>query len=244
MQHYNKYKEEKKRVKYKLHQEKKTYYHDKFKESKGDAARVWSTIRGVVLNNKSHNVITDEDVNHTAEFNNLFCCVGREIFEKLKNDSTNIFTASDNVKSLRCIDNLITHNLFKPKPIDIEVVILTIAKLKETKSVGCDGISLWFMKDSLFVTAFYLTCIINTSIVTGKFPAPGNMRQLFRFLKEGIIVHPPITDPYLSSLYYQRSQKKIVAKQPSDHLEETALLTLQSLNMDSGLTYLLKLLSQ
>ncbi len=125
----------------------------------------------------SHNVITDEDVNHKAEeFNNFFASIGRETLEKCKNDSTNIYPASDNVTSLRSTDNLVTQNLFKPKPGDVETVILTVSKLEETKSVGSDGTSLRFIKDSPFVKAFYLTCIINTSILTGKFPPLGSIR--------------------------------------------------------------------
>ncbi len=120
-------------------------------------------------------MITGEDVNDKAEeFKNFIASVGRETFEKSKNDSTNTYIASDNVKSLPNTDNLVTHNLIKPKPVAVETVILTIPKLKETTStsVGSVGISLRFIKDSLFVTAFCLTCLTNTSIVTGKFPAP------------------------------------------------------------------------
>ncbi len=60
--------------------------------------------------------------------------------------------------------------LFRPTPIDTNTLILTVKSLHETKPFESDGIPLRFIKDSLFVTAYYLTQIINTSIVTGIFP--------------------------------------------------------------------------
>ncbi len=42
--------------------------------------------------------------------------------------------------------------------------------LNETTSVGSDGTSMKFIKDALYIIASYLTCIVNTSIVTGNVP--------------------------------------------------------------------------
>ncbi len=67
--------------------------------------------------------------------------------------------------------NVDNEYVFRPHPVHTETVILTIKSLNDTKSVGCDGIPMRFIKDSLYVIAFYLTCIINTSIVTGTFPS-------------------------------------------------------------------------
>jgi len=61
IQLHNKYKEEKKRVKDKLHDAKKTYYHNKFHQSRGNSAHMWNNIRCIAPNNKSHNnIINDE----------------------------------------------------------------------------------------------------------------------------------------------------------------------------------------
>ena len=91
IQLHNKYKEEKKRVKDMLQEAKKTYYHTKFLQSKGNSAQMWDNIRGIVPNNKSrNNVLTDDHVNDKAkESNNFFANVGRKTFEKCKNDLTN-----------------------------------------------------------------------------------------------------------------------------------------------------------
>ncbi len=63
-----------------------------------------------------------------------------------------------------------TSAFFRPQPVNVSTVVLTIKHLQETQSFGSDGISLPFIKDSLPVTALYLTVITNTSIVTGTFP--------------------------------------------------------------------------
>ncbi len=61
-------------------------------------------------------------------------------------------------------------NLFRPQPVDVSTVILTVKALNDTSSVGADGIPLKFIGDTLHVIALYLTCITYTSIVTGVFP--------------------------------------------------------------------------
>lgn len=45
-------------------------------------------------------------------------------------------------------------NLFRPHPVNVETVILTIKSLKETSSVGSDGISMRFIKDAFYVIGF------------------------------------------------------------------------------------------
>ncbi len=60
--------------------------------------------------------------------------------------------------------------VFRPHPVGTETVITTTKSLKETSSVGSDGIPMKLTKDALYVIAFYLTCIVNTSVVTDIVP--------------------------------------------------------------------------
>lgn len=224
---YNKYKEEKKRVKDKLQTEKKAYYHNQFRQSKGNSSQMWSNIRKIIPNIKPNNIITNEDNNDKAEdFNNYFASVGRKTFERCRSDLTSNDTTSDNIRVTHdTVYNTETNNFFRPKPVDVETVILTISKLRKTKSVGNDGISLNFIKDSLFVTAFYITCIFNTSIVTGKFPTSWKHAIVVPIHKGG--------DSNINSNYrpisllpvISKVLEKIVARQLSDHLEGNALLS-------------------
>ncbi len=64
-------------------------------------------------------------------------------------------------------------NIFRPQPVNTETIILTKKGLNgfnDTNSVGSDDIPSRFIEDSLYFTAFYLTCVINTSTVTDVFP--------------------------------------------------------------------------
>ncbi len=63
----------------------------------------------------------------------------------------------------------VDNDYFRPQPVDTNTVILTVKDLKQTNSVESDDIQLKFIKDALYVIAFYLTCIINTFLVTGVF---------------------------------------------------------------------------
>ncbi len=58
---------------------------------------------------------------------------------------------------------------FRPQPVDIQIIILTIKGLNDRNFVASDDIPLRFIRDSLWFVAFCLTCIINNSIVTGVF---------------------------------------------------------------------------
>ncbi len=57
---------------------------------------------------------------------------------------------------------------FRAQPV-YTTVMLTVKDLKQTNSVVSVDIQLKFVKDALYVTAFYLTCIINTFLVIGVF---------------------------------------------------------------------------
>ncbi len=80
-------------------------------------------------------------------------------------------------------DNVNITDRFRPKPVGTDTVLLTINSLNETRSVGSDSISLKFIKDGLYVIAFYLACIINTSLVTGTFPQAWKHSSVFPLFK-------------------------------------------------------------
>ena len=105
-------------------------------------------------------------IKKVEEFNIFFVNVGKITYERSQS-SLNI---DHQYNDERANTNLTGDDLFRLKPIDTNTLILTIKHLKDTNSCGSDGIILSFIKDALCVTAYYLTCIINTSIVTGNFP--------------------------------------------------------------------------
>jgi len=60
-----------------------------------------------------------------------------------------------------------------------------VKNLMIKNSSGTDGISIRFLKDSLPVIAFYLTVIINTSIVTGIVPSEWKFAIVCPAFKQG-----------------------------------------------------------
>ncbi len=72
-----------------------------------------------------------------ADFNELFVEVGKRTFEKTQNNLNGMNLNHDNTQG-----NETYENLFKPEPIDVNAVILTIKHLKNTNSTGSDGIAL------------------------------------------------------------------------------------------------------
>ncbi len=110
---------------------------------------MWRNVRGMVLNNKPDNIsITNEEIDDKAEdLNNFFANIGRETFVRCTRNFTSTNTNSDNVRVMQdFMYNLDFFFIFKPKPVNVETVILTISILKETKAIGSDGISLNFIK--------------------------------------------------------------------------------------------------
>ncbi len=100
------------------------------------------------------------------EFNNFFSSVGETTFKCSQKELTNKGKSVVQIPQ----SNINIVSSFRPEPVDTNTVILTVKDLNATNSVGSDGIGLRFLRDALFVTVLFLTCIVNTSVVTGVFP--------------------------------------------------------------------------
>ena len=116
-------------------------------------------------------------------------------------------------------------NDFRPQHVDTDTIFLIIKGLKDTNSVSSDGIPLTFIKDSLYVIAFYLTCIVNTSIVTGIFPTTWKHALVVPLFKSGdsndFNDYRPISLlPILSKIL-----ERVVAGQLTQYLEANKLLS-------------------
>ena len=114
---------------------------------------------------------------------------------------------------------------FDLKPVSIETIILIVKDLRETNAVGIDGISLRFVRDSLPVMAVYYTVIVNTSIVTGKYPELWKHPLLAPVYKSGDYdevgnYRPIALLPILSKII-----EKVIAIQLMEHLESNNLLS-------------------
>ncbi len=97
-------------------------------------------------------------------FNVFFANVGKNTFEKIQLSESSRLPTTDQV------DNTDPNCLFRPGPVDWQILVLTITHMNNSDACGSDGIPLRFLNVSLPVIVSYLTTIMNTSIVTGIFP--------------------------------------------------------------------------
>ncbi len=91
--------------------------------------------------------------------------------------------------------------------------------------MGSDGIPMKFIKDALFVVAFYLTCIVKTSIVTGIVPTAWKRALVIPLLKSGDVCDLNNFRPVSLLPIISKVLEKIVASQLTLFLESKKLLS-------------------
>ena len=105
------------------------------------------------------------------------------------------------------------------------MVILVVKDLNDTEACGSDGISLKFIKDALIVIAFYLTIIVNTSIVTGLYPDGWKFPYVVPFFKSGDPDKPENYRPISLLPILSKILEKIISIQLSNYLEINNLIS-------------------
>ena len=167
--------------------------------------------------NNNANLSNDDNTKEKAEeFNAYFANVGRLAFER---SQQNLQNADSEVQISNVFDEC-RNNLFRPQPVDVDTVILVIKDLNETKSYGSDGISLRFIKDALPVISFYLTVIINTSIVTGLYPDGWKLPHVVHFFQDR---RPENYQLMSLLLIMSKMLEKIIANQLTEYPERNNL---------------------
>ena len=217
----NDFKDQKKLVKSCIATTKNDYYLRQFNDNKGDIKGTWNVIKKIVPNKKSSPKINkfDNPDEKANEFNKFFANVGRNSYEQAQKTLCNLNLSNYQIPE-------VPHNCpFRPEPVDVDTVILVIKHLNNTRSTGVDNISLKYIKDGLFVIAYYITCIINTSIVTGIVPTVWKHALVIPLHKEGdvndVSNYRPISKlPILSKIL-----EKIVTIQLVNYLESNQLLS-------------------
>ena len=199
----------------------KKYYNEKLGDCKSDMAKTWKVIKSMAPE-KSTNVENrsqDELMHEADKFNEYFANVGIESFKK---SQENLDSESQDEESSMSNPNQIR---FRPEPVDLSTIILTIKELNETNAFGSDGIPFKFIRDALPVVVFYILVIVNTSIVTLTFPSNWKYPHVLPFFKGGdkneVSNYRPISLlPILSKVL-----EKIVSKQLMSYLESNHILS-------------------
>ena len=151
-----------------MYNAKTNYNKAEVKRCKGKSKETWQVLKKIIPNKNTPTKCTFDDIDKKAEeFNKFFANVGQKTYERTQerlNEENRVFqhNVSPNVA-----ENV---PLFRPKPVTVETVILKVKQLKDSNAFGNDGFASRFIKDSIHSIAFYLTLIVNTSIITGLYP--------------------------------------------------------------------------
>ena len=243
----NKYKCEKRTVKLMLSDKRKSYFKEEFSKCRGDIRGTWDVIKKIIpIKKESFDALNSMDVDpqiKAENFNTYFANVGKCTFEKAQKNILQTHQTQSDEHSTPSNGT----NKFRPQPVDIDTLILTIKHLKPTNACGSDGISFRFLIDSLPITIFYILIIVNTSIVTGKNPDLWKHPYVVPAFKSGdpenIGNYRPISLlPVISKIL-----EKIVANQLMAFLETNKLLAQEQHGFRPGLsteTALLKVTNQ
>ena len=215
------YKISKKRVKSLINKAKQNFYNNKFAKCKTKNKNMWDVIKEIIPSKKqnSKGIATDNPSKTADNFNSFFANVGKRVYLETRN------TQGGN-RTHRFTDETVCKNsFFRPQPVTVEKVIKIVETLKNKNSYGEDGISGRFLKDSLSVTAFFLTIIINTSLVTGVFPDKWKFAVVNPLIKKGESQDPSSFRPISLLSTLSKVIEKIVAEQLNEHMAKNGLFS-------------------
>ena len=224
----NQFKQSKKNVERLLTNAKSSHFKNKLISSKGNIRGTWKVVGEIIpgLNCNNSNQINFEDPSGKAEeFNEYFSKIGEIAFKKSQEEiqnvnNGNIRTSDDNIN-----DNLSSNFNFRPQPVDVNTVILIFKDLNETNACGSDGIPFKYLKHALPVLAFYITIIVNTSIVTGFYPKLWKHPYVAPYFKNGDIDDVGNYRPISLLPIISKILEKIVAKQLMSFMESNNFLS-------------------
>ena len=164
------FKNSKKLVEHCLRTAKKQHFNTEFNDCKGNSGATWKVVEGMLpgLRSRDRSLVFEDPIEKAEDFNQYFSSIGEIAYRKSQEgiDNSIRHEMGNNVNSQSPLDI----PKFRPQPVDVYTVILTFKELHSSNSIGSDAIPYKYLKDALPVLYFYITIIINTSIITGLFP--------------------------------------------------------------------------
>ena len=115
---------------------------------------------------------------------------------------------------------------FKLKTVNEQVVLKILQSLKPKRSSGFDGISSEIMKIGAKILAVPLTYLVNTSILTGKFPTSWKISKVVPLHKKGDKVTLKNYSPVALLSVPGMVLERVVAIQIEEYFETNKLLGL------------------
>ena len=177
----NRYKVLKNKVKQLINNAKVNHFNRKFIANKGIKRNIWDVIHEIIPSKqKDKQDCCFVNIEKRAEdFNEFFSSVGENVFRETQQYcereelNVNRREGGEGQPLPNAEPNdpvFVPRRRFRPQPVNCDQIVLTVNDMKNKQSHGNDGITTRFLKDSLSVLTFYITIIVNTSIVTGKIP--------------------------------------------------------------------------
>ena len=219
--HYDAYNRSKKRVESLIRSARKNTCQRKFEECKRNKSNAWKVIDEIVPRNCSRSVNVSDPAESAEKFNDFFANVGKNVFEEIRKQ--NLGNVNSSVPNRPRVEQVSSY--FRPQPVSVETVIKIIKRMKNKSSSGIDGINSRFLKDSLPVLAFYITIIINTSIVTGIFPSDWKYALVCPAFKGGDKENPGQYRPISLLPILSKVLERVVSDQLCAYLAENQLLS-------------------
>ena len=215
----------KKNVELRINNAKKEHFYDEFTKCKGNSSATWKVVKDMIPGlNVKNRLVLENPLDKANEFNEYFANVGENAFKKSQ-EGYEPSILDNNTVNVENNNQLNDIALFRPQPVDVNTVILVFKDLKDTKSFGCDGIQLKYLKDALPVLIVYIVVIVNTSIVTGLYPHLWKQPHVVPFYKNGDVDDVGNYRPISLLPIISKVLEKIIANQLMEFLESHKLLS-------------------
>ena len=113
---------------------------------------------------------------------------------------------------------------FKVRPIDFDTLCITLANMKNSKSLGVDGISIDLMQKYFFGIGMPLLEVVNSSLVTATVPDSWKHALVTPIPKSKVVRSPADTRPISILPAILKLTENIVQNQLSEYLDQHKLL--------------------
>lgn len=219
------YRRSKNYAKHMMESSKYEHFHKKFVENKERGGNIWNVMGEIIPSRRNDKLgCSFENVEEMAEnFNEYFSNVGRNVFletqqyRELNENEQNIVLEFGNRYG-----NEIN---FRLQPVHPDQIAFIITKMKNKNSHGSDGMTTRFLKDSLSILNFYISVIVNTSIVTHAVPRNWKHALVCPLYKQGDPTVPSNFRPVSLLPILSKVLEKVVALQLYDYLDKNNLFS-------------------
>jgi hypothetical protein len=181
----------------------------KFQKCGGDKKKMWKNI-GELFGKTSNRIVEKHQIT-PDDFVNYFTSIGRKLADNCEQSSMKININSHSPKFL--LKNVSKYKIQK-----------VITKLKNTKSVGVDGIKTDLIKSCSLELSEIIAKIINLSFKLNKVPDCLKISKIIPIFKSGDPDDTGNYRPIAISTVFDKIVQKVVNEQLLEHLEKNKLL--------------------